>query len=134
MSKKTKSPARALRGAASYRRGWWAEWLALIFLLAKGYWPRAIRYRSRQGQGGEVDLIVQKGSVLVAVEVKARPSLAAGHEAMNPREWRRRAHAVEDFLRRKRAKNLSVRFDLVVVCPYFQIQHIEAAWQPDFFS
>lgn len=130
--------SRTTRGRDSYRRGWRAEVLAAIYLLAKGYIPRAIRYRAHAAAngGGEVDLIVQKGNLLVAVEVKARPDRILGHESMNDSEWRRRAAAMDAWQRRKiknsYGKNLSLRFDLIVVTPYFQIQHLESAWQPAF--
>jgi putative endonuclease len=127
--KKPKHPARIARGGESYRRGWRAEWAALIYLMCKGYFPRALRYRSR---GGEVDIIVQRENILAAIEVKARPNLILGHETMNAYEWRRRHAAMMDFTRRIKSKNHTVRFDLVIVTPYFRIQHLESAWQPDF--
>jgi putative endonuclease len=128
---KLRSHIRIARGAASHRRGWRAEWWALLYLLCKGYFPCAMRFRTPKG---EVDLVVRRGNLFVAVEVKARPTAMLGHEAMNPYEWQRRAAAMADFMRRHHAKNknAAVRFDLVVVNPYFQTQHLESAWQPEF--
>jgi putative endonuclease len=56
----------------AYRLGWWAESIALIYLMLKGYRPRARRYG---GKGGEIDLIMQRANTIVFVEVKARAQL-----------------------------------------------------------
>ena len=88
-----------------------------------------MRYRTPRG---EIDLIVRRGDLFVAVEVKARPDLVGGHEAMTEQDWRRRGAAMADFMQRKGYKNCSVRFDLIVVKPYLETQHTESAWQPAF--
>jgi putative endonuclease len=124
-----KSLNRQARGRKSYHRGWWAEWAALAHMLGRGYWPRAWRYRA---PGGELDWILQRGDIVVALEVKARPDFQTGHESMPHAEWARRRSAMQHFLRRNPHKNWSIRFDLIVVAPYFQIQHVENAWQPVF--
>lgn len=124
---------RIARGAASHRRGWWAEWVALLHLMAKGYWPCAMRLRGQRNSGrAEIDLIVRRGNLFVAVEVKARPDATRGHEAVTPQDWRRRAAAMADFMRRIKYKNCSVRFDLVIINPKFRAEHVESAWQPEF--
>ncbi|HRJ12185.1 MAG TPA: YraN family protein [Alphaproteobacteria bacterium] len=120
---------RQTRGSASYRRGIRAELIALVHLMAKGYWPHALRYRCK---GGEVDIIARKGDIFAAIEVKARPNLLLGHESMNEFEWHRRRAAMAHFIRRKRQGKYTIRFDLIIVAPYFQIQHLEAAWQSRF--
>lgn len=130
LSKKpTLKTNRSQRGAGSYRRGLRAEMAAVIWLIGKGYLPHAVRYRSR---GGEIDIIAQKGRVFAAVEVKARPDFIRGHESMNDGDWQRRRAAMDYFMRRKTAGKYSIRFDLIVVAPYFRIQHLEAAWQERF--
>ena len=64
---------------AAVRRGDRAERLCLWQLRLKGYRVLARRYRSPVG---EVDLIVRRGGVLVAVEVKARGDFATGAGAV----------------------------------------------------
>ncbi len=130
---KNKNPVRMTRGAASHRRGWLAEYQAVLHLIFKGYFPCAMRFRPPKNTGrGEIDIIVRRGKLFVAVEVKARPNLALGHEAMRAEDWQRRAATMADFMRRYQHQKYSVRFDLVVVNPYFQLNHVESAWQPEF--
>ena len=50
-------------------RGARAEWLALAFLVLKGWRPLARRWRA---PGGEIDLVMARGRVVIFVEVKAR--------------------------------------------------------------
>lgn len=120
---------RQQRGAEGYRRGMRAEWMALAYLIGKGYLPHAMRWRCA---AGEIDLIVQKGDVFAAIEVKSRPNIELGHEAMQETDWQRRRAAMAQFMRRKKHGKYSIRFDLIIVTPYFQIQHLEAAWQSHF--
>ena len=54
---------------ATFLRGHRAEWIALLFLVMKGYRPLARRYAA---SGGEIDLIVMRGDTIAFVEVKAR--------------------------------------------------------------
>jgi putative endonuclease len=63
------------------RRGRVGEWIAMLYLVAKGY--RVIGHRLRTPYG-EVDLAAWKGGVLVIVEVKTRKSYAAGAYALTP--------------------------------------------------
>ncbi len=70
---------RRLRGAESFRRGLWAETLCLWALRLKGYRILARRYRS---PAGEIDLIARRGSVLAAVEVKARADHVRASESV----------------------------------------------------
>ncbi len=59
----------------SLQKGWVAEDLAREYLLRQGLIWRASNYRSRMG---EIDLIMQDGSHMVFVEVRARSSAAFG--------------------------------------------------------
>ena len=57
----------------SHRLGEWGENVARVFLELCGY--RCVEQRYRR-PGGEIDLIMRKGSILVFVEVKTRRSNA----------------------------------------------------------
>ena len=81
--------------------------------------------------GSEIDLLARRGSVLVAAEVKLRPSLRAGAEAVTPRQRRRIARAVEAYIaRHPDLAALNVRFDVVLVVPWHWPHHIMDAWRP----
>ena len=64
----------------AYRKGVWAERIAAIFLIAKGYRVLAMRYKSKMG---EVDIIAKRGQLIIAVEVKARRSIDEAVHAVN---------------------------------------------------
>ena len=57
------------RRRTTFLRGHRAEWIALAFLICKGYRPLARRYSAA---GGEIDLIVTRGDTVAFIEVKAR--------------------------------------------------------------
>ncbi len=100
---------------AAYRRGHRSEWLAAAALMLKGYRIVARRYRTKLG---EIDLIARRGDLVLIVEVKARPTLAAAMEAVG-RSSERRIEAAADLwlARQEDFSRLSVRFDLVAVLP-----------------
>ncbi len=120
---------RSARGRRhAYGRGLWAERLAALMLVFKGYRILALR---RQTALGEIDLIAQKGRVLVFVEVKYRKSAAKALEALTPRQRDRVGRAAQLFLSsRPDLAQLDQRYDVITVCPWKLIQHIKNCWQP----
>lgn len=72
-------------------RGARAEWLALIMLVLKGWRPIARRWLA---PGGEIDLIVVRGRLVVFVEVKARAALDDAAASITPTKRRRILRAV----------------------------------------
>ena len=121
--------SRAARGGESFRRGLWAETLCLWLLRLKGYRILARRYRSR---AGEIDLIAQRGSVVVAVEVKARSGRDQAGEALLWRQRARIARALENYLAiHPRLRESSLRFDVMLVAPRSWPRHIRDAWRPE---
>lgn len=111
------------RGAE--RRGRIAEWMAMVFLMAKGY--RILGHRLRT-QYGEVDLAAWKRGVLVIVEVKARSSFEAGVFAVTPGAQQRIARAAEVVAGRWRLQQAAIRFDVIVVGARLWPHHVRAAW------
>jgi putative endonuclease len=97
--------------------GRWGEQCA-----AWHYWHvrgAAVLARNWRGGGGELDLVVREGDVLVFVEVKTRrpqdaDPLAQVRDAHRQRNWRGAAMAYLATLPRPRPV---VRFDAVVVLP-----------------
>lgn len=114
---------------AAFRRGGRAEWLCLWQLRLKGYRVLARRYRTPVG---EVDLIARRGSVLAAIEVKARADLATASEAISPRQRLRITRALAHFLSgRPDLARLSPRFDVMLVAPRRWPQHLIDAWRDE---
>jgi len=93
----------------------------------KGY--RILERNYRVGKL-EVDLIIEKGGVIVFVEVKRRKSEDFGSPAefVNKKKQERIIKAAKVFLqRRKDFQDMDVRFDVVsVLCN--TIDHIESAF------
>lgn len=108
------------------RWGRLAELIALVWLMAKGY--RVLARRART-PFGEVDLAALKRHVLIIVEVKARPTLAEGLEAVSPRQQERLMRAGAALAGRWRLSTLPMRMDLIVVRPWRAPIHRRAAWR-----
>ncbi|MBV8060657.1 MAG: YraN family protein [Alphaproteobacteria bacterium] len=119
------------RKKQTYDKGRWAEWLAMAWLTLKGYRIVAQRYRSPQG---EVDLIISRGRVLAAVEVKARATREGALEAISPRQQQRIIRAAQDYMAARSVMTTAdagwvLRFDVVLISPRTLPRHIENAWQ-----
>jgi putative endonuclease len=121
------SRSAASRRAAD-RRGRFAEWLAAAWLLAKGYRLLALRARTPYG---EVDLAALHNGLLVVVEVKARPDLRRGLDAISAQQKRRLAHAAVTLSQRWRLASRRIRFDIVIVRPWAWPLHIRDAWRDE---
>ena len=114
---------------AAYQRGRGAETLAALLLRAKGYRIVARGYRRRTG---EIDIIARRGRVIVAVEVKARATLATAAEAIDRRQQRRIERALSDFIARNTVYSAcDIRFDAILVSPWRRPRHIVDAWRPE---
>jgi putative endonuclease len=107
------------------RRGRIAEWIAMGFLMAKGY--RILGHRLRTPHG-EVDIAAWKSGVLVIVEVKARRSFDAGAYAVTPMAQGRIARAAQALAGRWRLTTAPIRFDFIVVGSGLLPRHERAAW------
>jgi len=118
---------RARRGAASYRRGQWAELLCLWALRLKGYRILAQRYRTPVG---EIDLIARRGHTIAAIEVKARPDDVRAAEAVLWKQRSRVARALEHFVQgRPDLAGAALRFDVMLVTPRRWPRHLRGAWR-----
>jgi len=111
---------------ATYRRGESGEALAALYLRLKGYRIIARRYKTPVG---EADIIATRGKTLVFAEVKARADYAAAAEAFTGRKRRRVMRAAEHFLGQNlRFAAHDIRFDALIVLPYWRVRHIENAF------
>jgi putative endonuclease len=122
-----RSHASAERRRATHGRGHWAEAVALLYLLAKGYRPLARRYAAA---GGEVDLIVRRGTTIAFVEVKARGSMEEALTAITAEKRRRFSRAARAWLaRHPAAAGRTWRADAVYVAPRTLPRHQVAAFE-----
>jgi putative endonuclease len=119
------------RRRATFLRGHRAEWLALLFLLLKGYRPLARRYATA---GGEIDLIVMRGDTIAFVEVKARGTMADALSAITATKRRRFSRAVRGWLSRNPwAEAKTWRADAVFIAPKRFPQHVVSAFELEMF-
>jgi putative endonuclease len=109
------------------RRGHRAELLCVWHLRLRGYRILARDYRV---PSGEIDIIARRFGVVVAIEVKARATLAEAGEAVSSRQRRRVARAFEHFLALHGAlAGLVQRFDVMLVVPGRLPRHVRNAWR-----
>ena len=96
------------------RFGALGEEAAAGFLRAGGYRIVARNHRCRLG---EVDIIAEKGELLVFVEVRTRATSLFGspEETVDPRKQRRVIAAARDYLARRSGRGKSARFDVIAV-------------------
>ena len=123
--RRNKPTGRDRHGA--WRRGRRAEALCVWLLRLRGWRILARDYRVPVG---EIDIIARRGSVIAAVEVKARTAAGAAAEAVTPRQRRRVARAFEHFLaRRPPPPGCVLRFDVMLVAPSRLPRQIVDAWR-----
>lgn len=114
------------RRQATFLRGHRAEWIALLFLMAKGYRPLARRYAA---SGGEIDLIVTRGDTIAFVEVKARGVMEDALSAITARKRQRFSRAVRTWLTRNAwAEGKTWRADAVFIAPKRWPRHVVSAF------
>ena len=120
------------------RQGRRAERFAALALVLAGWRVVARNHgggTGRGGRAGEADIIARRGDLVAIVEVKARPTLRAAHDAVGEAAWRRIEAAGDDWLmRRADAARLSIRYDLVWVPvpirPWRWPVRVRGAWSP----
>jgi putative endonuclease len=116
-------PSRQL-GARGERRAAW-------FYRLRGY---RIVARNEHLRGGEIDLIVRRGGLLVFVEVKSRQSLVAGHgvEAVDRRKQLQLIGLASGYLARHPHQG-EIRYDVLSLLWTgwrFAITHFPDAFRP----
>lgn len=105
-----------MRRRKAERRGRYCEYIAALYLLAKGYRILAMRHKTPMG---EIDLIAARGKLIIFVEVKARASMEKAVDAVGfSSQLRIRAASDLWLARRKNASSLSQRYDIIAVLPW----------------
>lgn len=111
---------------SAYRFGHFAEWYCMAWLVLKGYSILARRYRNHYG---EIDIIAQRGGLIVFVEVKARARAEDALVSVTPQKRMRTERAAAAFVASyKNTMQLSLRFDVMVVTSLLRIIHLTNAW------
>jgi putative endonuclease len=108
---------------AAYLLGLDAEFWAEILLRLKGYRILARRF---QAAGAEIDLVARRGSTLVFVEVKARPTLDEAQATITAPKLARIARGARAFLARLPAMPRTIRCDAILIAPGALPRHIKA--------
>lgn len=121
---------------SSYKKGLWAEIIAALYLMCKGYIIIKHRFKTPIG---EIDLIAKKGDEIIFIEVKHRSHLSdmrTGLYAITAKSQQRISRAADYFLQ-KNQKNQSnaanpsgqaIRFDAIVISLPLRIFHLKNAW------
>lgn len=112
----------------AYQTGLWAENLAALLLMSKGFHILHRRYKTRFG---EIDLIAQRAhsKLLVFAEVKARTDKEQALYAITPKTRRRIEQAAMHFLAENPGLNdCDMRFDVIAVSGILSIHHLDNAW------
>ena len=92
-----------------------AETLATLWLRAQLF---TILDRNYRVQGGEIDIVAQRGHLIVFVEVKARADLETAALAITPQKQRRIQRAVHHWLaRHPRSTGCALRADAILIAP-----------------
>lgn len=104
------------------RRGHIAEWLALIYLILKGYRPL---YHRKKSYVGEIDWIFIRGSRIIFIEVKYRHTHIRAKTAISPTQQRRLLAAGRQFMAALTTTKdaYDARFDLIVFNRFFVPRH-----------
>lgn len=116
------SDARSRRARRSGTAGLQAEWLALLWLSVKGY---RLLERRFGGKGGEIDLIMRRGRLVIFVEVKRRGRMVDALSAITPGKERFITARVRQWLARNPwAMDHDLRMDAVFLAPWRLPNHV----------
>jgi putative endonuclease len=99
-----------------------AETIAALVLRTKLFRILARGYRVRDG---EIDIVAQRGTLVIFVEVKARPTLVEAMESITPRKRQRLSRAARHWLTANPwAMSCSLRADGLFLVPGRLPRHV----------
>ena len=115
---------------SNHAKGHFAEKIACLFLMLKGWWPVKMNFVVGRGTGaGEVDLIMTRGKTLIFVEIKYRQTLIQALEAISIQNQVRVAKASAVFLQQyPQYRDYQIRYDAVLMAPRRWPKHLPNAW------
>ena len=107
-----------MRSNTSYTKGLFSEFIARQYLRLHGFKILKSRYiTGRNTNRAEIDIIAQHRNLIVFIEVKNRPSVGVGLDAISPAQIRRLRRAAETYLSQHYWTG-DARFDVIVVCKF----------------
>lgn len=119
------------RGKKSYLSGKWAEAIARLFLLARGYF---CIYQGFRVSFVEIDLILIKKNTLIFCEVKKRTSFLKAGESIKKAQKKRLLKGAFLFLKKyPQFQKHAIRFDAVLLEPWKLPRHVKHAWDESQF-
>lgn len=107
-----------------FKKGMWAETLACVLLLCKGYRIVARRLRTPQG---EVDILAARGKTLVLAEVKYRNTVEAALTSITPHQQQRLMSAA-NYIAARYPQYDTRRWDIIALAPRAWPRHIINPW------
>ena len=110
---------------SSYIKGILSEIYVLAFLILKGYRP--IKWRMRNAVS-EIDLIVRKNKILIAIEVKYRKKSDDGLCAITHKQQKNIRSAFKIFSSHYKKSYSGLRCDVCVVTHKGHITHLKNAF------
>jgi putative endonuclease len=117
---------RASTGLRAHLAGSSAEAQAARAYEAQGYSVEELRWR---GAGGEIDLILRFGALLVFAEVKTGPSITAAASRITPGQMQRVQASAALYLEQQPLGGLSeARIDVVLVSRDGAVEILENAY------
>lgn len=119
-----KAAWRQALGSKAFRQGHASEWIAVAFLMLKGYQILGFRLK---GRGGEIDILARRGRVLAVVEVKRRATMEAALTALTPDQHQRLLASGRAVLHgRPSLAGHELRIDMVALAPGRFPRHVSA--------
>ncbi len=115
-----------MTGSVSYHAGLAAEDIVASDYERRGHQVAARRWR---GQGGEIDLILRSGPMVVFVEVKKSKSFDQAATRLRPAQIDRLIAAASEFIANEpRGQLTDMRFDLAMIDGRGAVKVIENAF------
>lgn len=116
--------------------GKWGEDIATEHLIKEGYTIRERNYRP--GRRHEIDIIAQKGDLMVFVEVKVRDADSGDDpvDAVDEKKIRHIVLAADSYLH-KQEYTYQPRFDIIAITRNvadYDLRHLDGAFIPPLFS
>lgn len=114
------------------RFGHFGEYVAMLYLILKGYSIVARRYKTNVG---EIDIIAKKKNVTIFCEVKARHDFERAIYSLSGGQKKRIRRAAEYYMshlkkahQNNKIENEIFRCDMILIVPWRLPKHIENAW------